>query len=169
MPVVFQPPGPFAPGAAIGGGAAEVIERTLPSLVQQQAIQAQLAENYQRVAQARDAEADRDALARQQLAQQGQVTPRDVFQVQTQAALANQHTQAQAALAAQHARLQAEVHFGALSQAEQFRLQQLQQGINTVDEQVSKGVLSEEEGNQYKLMLKTRIDPLQQRLLKNQL
>lgn len=74
-----------------------------------------------------------------------------------------QQQSGQYGLQAQHAELQMMVANNQLSQQENLRLQRLRSAMGTVQEQVQNGSLTQEEGNDLLMQIRTGISPLEQR------
>lgn len=149
MPIQIGDSGVFNAGISAGYGRVVQNERDRAFALKQAALQAEMRE-----------QAFRQQLAAAQVRQQAyqfdaarQVSPRDEFM----AAQQEQETRLRY-------ELQADLLQQELSQKEQVRLSQLKQQMGYVDEQVAGGTLTREEGMEYKLQLKTQIDPLQKRL-----
>lgn len=168
MPIIFDQPAPMAPGIVAAGAAAQQFSRDMPSLAglyetamrtateasaQGAAISQRAAADYGRNYNAATADEGDRQLRGEMFTAQQQPSARDLF-------MANQQMQMQQ----QHAQLAAWTQGQELSQREVMRLQQLKQAVGTVDEQQQNGQITPEEADQYKMMLKSGIDPLDQRL-----
>lgn len=174
MPIVYEPPQPFAPGISSGYGAAQQSVQDLPLIQNAQAMsdanrRAELGAVQQSnalAAQAGQANADRQSREAAQGAglreqayqfdESRRPSARDQF-------FADQQFNQTAQRFALHAQMQDQE----LSQAETMRLQRLQQAKGTIQQQVDEGYLSPEEGNSLMLQAQTGINPLQQRLAKS--
>ncbi len=142
MPIVFQQPGAFSGDASLGGGMAQQYSRDLPSLIRQQE---QIAELYARGGQGGGGGHGGGGFLPQRPPPWEGMGGGGVGQVMQAPAM------------------QEGPRTDPLTQAEVLRLQRLQTGMAYVDQQVTSGDLSPEEGQQFRLQLNTGIDPLRQR------
>lgn len=161
MPITFEPAQPVAPGASAGYGAAQIMQANNPLFVRQQemAMQYQLqaagiAAQQQAAAQANASHqegirAQRD-MAQAQLEREGQVTPAQAFAAD-----------AQMALQAQHADLAVWANSQEMTAAEALRLQREKAAVGDI---MNRQDWTDQEKADAVTLLRTRIDPAEQRL-----
>lgn len=172
MPVTFEPAAPLAPDVTANAGRAEIMTRDYPTLAglyhagMQARSQAQIAQaqiNQQgAIAQANRTQQgiESEAQLGQQAAQfqqQRQPSQRDVFEAQQQQQLQQQSVQ-------QQAELRAWLNQQELSQQEKMDLSRMQNGLGYIEQQHAAGAITDQDAVDMSLQLKTRIDPLKQRV-----
>jgi hypothetical protein len=157
MPIVFQQPEPFSQQISAGAGAAQQFNTTLPTISSLYA-----AAGHNRAA-ANAAAFQQAAAAQAQNASQNfqgeQFAGQQAAQMQMQQAAIG----AQYGLQQQHAENQAWVSQQQLSQGENLRLQRMQNAVGDIQNAMNNKTMTQEDGNNAIVQLRTGIDPLRQR------
>lgn len=164
MAIVFAQPEPMAPNISRDYGAAEQFTRSMPALVQQQNILANIQENQARL-QAAGVQGAFERMNRQQLqaAQLGHESAMQSARLSAQANLASAQMAHGTDMQEQHARLQAQLADQQLTRGEEMRLQRMREAIGYINNAVQNNQMTPEEGNEAVMQIRTGIDPLARR------
>lgn len=163
MPIVFQAPEPYSQQISQGAGAAQQFDTTLPTISSLYA-----AAGRNRAAHAGDA-FQQAAAAQAQQASQNFLGEQHAGQQASQMDLLRAGQAGQYGLQQQHAENQAWLSQQQLSQAENLRLQRMQNAAGDISNAINNGTMTAEEGNQALVQLRTGIDPLRQRQQRQQM
>lgn len=164
MPILYEPPQPFAPSISASYGQAEQFDRIAPLLAQQQIAnqhaQLQAAAIGQQGAIAAGHQMMQEEQFRQGLYQHGYdaAAGRNLA-----AAEADARIRAAPELARQHAELSAWLSNQEMTQAENMRMQRMQGAVGEVIQGMKEGRFSQEDGENMLMQLKTGIDGYKQR------
>jgi hypothetical protein len=140
MPIVFEQPDAVSAYASgfQGGGAADMIARTLPAISQATALNAHVQEgNAQRAQQSQEQS--------QHLAMQSGMAD---AQMRNQSGMQQQQLGAEQGMQAQRLQAAAQMQANQYTMADQLQHAKVQQGINYVQGQISSGNMTQEEGDQ---------------------